>query len=140
MYKINLYSVGKNKEKWLEAAIKLYCERLKNVLKIHFIWCKDNNQLLKAVEKEKFLICLDPKGKEVTSEQFSKILFDELEVSGCLLGLVIGDFMGLPKELKSKKLISLSKLVFTHQICRLVLIEQIYRAFEIKKGSPYHFS
>ncbi len=136
---ITLYSVGKNKEQWLEEACSEYIKRLTPDAIVQTEWLRDDQQLIKATSKEKRLLCLDPLGKEFTSEQFSKYLIQELENSGARLGFVIGGPLGLPKELKEKHpLISLSKMTFTHQCTRLILLEQIYRSFEIAKGSPYH--
>lgn len=138
MYKIYLYSVGKNKESWLEKALELYQKRLSSQIKLHFIWAKNSNQLVKFLEPKKNIICLDPKGEMMTSEAFSSYLFKHLEKGGSQLHLVIGAADGLPEELKRYPLISLSKMVFTHQMTRLILSEQIYRALAIKQGSPYH--
>jgi len=140
MYKISLYSVGKNKERWLQEALDLYQTRLSNQIKLQFIWVKNSNQLLKFLENEKNIICFDPKGPLLTSEEFSKTLFKELERGGCQLALVIGEAQGLHPSLKNYPLISLSKMVFTHQMTRLIVAEQIYRALAIKQGSPYHLS
>lgn len=139
MFKIKIFSVGKTKESWLEEAFNEYLMRLKPTLQIECLWVKDTPQLIEWALKESTLICLDPEGKLFTSEKFSSFLFHELEKGGSRLSLVIGGAEGLPEELKQRgTLISLSPLTFTHQITRLVLIEQIYRACEIKKGSKYH--
>jgi len=58
MYKISLYSVGKNKERWLQEALDLYQTRLSNQIKLQFIWVKNSNQLLKFLENEKILFAL----------------------------------------------------------------------------------
>jgi 23S rRNA (pseudouridine1915-N3)-methyltransferase len=138
MYKIYLYSVGKSKESWLEDALELYQKRLSSQIKLHFIWAKNSNQLVKLLEDKKNILCLDPKGKMMTSEEFSIYLFKSLEQGGSQLHLVIGAALGLPDELKDFPQISLSKMVFTHQMTRLILTEQIYRALAIQQGSPYH--
>src|SRR5205823_3474442 len=139
MYKLKLFSVGKTREKWLDEALQEYLKRLKPIASLEFIWAKNNEQLLQLTAKEPVLVCLDPQGNLFTSEQFSGLLHDQLTKGGSKLSFVIGGADGLPSELKQKPLqISLSRLTFTHQITRLVLIEQIYRAFEIVKNSPYH--
>jgi len=113
------------------------------------------------------VICLDPTGTQHTSETFTQKLYQWLDEGGSRLSFIIGGAQGLPNELKypstysssSKKsnsnknntdnnnshkissppiMISLSSLTFTHQFARLLLIEQIYRATEIQKGSGYH--
>jgi len=91
------------------------------------------------VEKEQVFICLDPKGMKFTSELFADYLQKKFIEGGARLSIVIGGSDGLPTKLKNhKNLISFSDLTMTHQLIRLVLIEQIYRAFEIVKGSKYH--
>lgn len=140
MYKIYLYSVGKSKESWLNEALDLYQKRLSHKVSLHFKWAKNSKQLLKWLEGEHKIVCLDEKGQTYSSVQFSNFLFDTLQKYGCELHLVIGDAFGLPEELQSFPKISLSKMTFTHQMVRLILIEQIYRAWAIQEGSPYHLS
>lgn len=139
MIRIKLLSVGKTKEVWLEDAIQEYVKRLKAIIHLDFIWAKDDYQLIELAQKESILICLDPAGHEFSSEEFAAFIEQSWEKGGSRLTFVIGGAEGLPKELKnSHKLISLSRMTFTHQITRLVLVEQIYRATEILKGSQYH--
>ena len=139
MIKIKLLSVGKTKEKWLSEAIEEYSKRLSAILQIESAWAKDDRQLIEWAHKEETILCLDPAGKLFTSRDFSALLSQKWEKGGSRLAFVIGGADGLPQELRTKeKLISLSPLTFTHQITRLVLIEQIYRATEIQRGSQYH--
>lgn len=138
MVKIRIYSPGKTKESWLDEALAEYLKRLKPLAQIEFIHPKSEKQFIELALKEKRLLALDPKGRTCTSEQFADLLFDEIEKGGASLAFAIGAAEGLPKELLMKPLISLSSLTFTHQMVRVILIEQIYRAFEIKKGSGYH--
>lgn len=137
--KLKILSVGKNKEAWLEEALEEYVKRLKPFISIQFLWVKNDGQLLLSAQKESSLICLDPAGALMASEEFSQFLHHKLQEAGSHLTLVIGGPEGLPSSLKQNHpLLSLSPLTMTHQIVRLVLMEQIYRAFEIKKGSKYH--
>lgn len=139
MLKLKIFSIGKTKEKWLNEAFNEYIKRLKPFVQIDCLWAKDSPQLVEWAQKESSYLCLDPAGHTFTSEGFSQFLFQQWEREGSRLNLMIGGAEGLPPELKQKGiLISLSPLTFTHQITRLVLIEQIYRAIEIKKGSHYH--
>lgn len=140
MYKINLYSVGKNKEAWLNDALKEYQKRLQKQIQLHFQFFKTTEQMVKALQNESFIICLDPKGEELTSESFAQSLKLSLEKGGCSLAIVIGESRGLPPSLKKHPLISFSKMIFTHQLSRLIITEQIYRAVQIWNRSPYHFS
>lgn len=139
MLKLKIISVGKIKEAWLETAIQDYLKRLRPFVLIEFIWAKDDQQLVELAKKEPLAICLDPAGMLMTSEQLSSFLEQSWEKGGSRLALVIGGAEGLPAELRKHfPLLSLSPLTLTHQITRLVLIEQIYRAIEIQKGSRYH--
>jgi len=139
MIKIKIFSVGKSKEPWLETALDEYAKRLTGQMGISFVWAKNDEQLIQFTEKEGQAICLDPAGKELDSVDFSKFFQKEIESSGARLTFVIGGAEGLPKRLKKQHpLISLSRLTFTHQLTRLVLIEQLYRAFTLIQGIPYH--
>jgi len=139
MHKIKIYSIGKTKEKWLEEAIQEYTKRLKPILEIEYIWAKDDPQLIRLVEKEPLVLCLDPQGKMMTSDEFSTYLHNNLQQGGSRLALVIGGAEGLPQKFRETyPLLSLSRMTLTHQCTRLFLIEQIYRAFEIAKGTSYH--
>ncbi len=140
VYQIKIFTIGKTKEQWLEEALEEYTQRLKSVLRIEWHLVKDDAQLLRLLEKEKSFIGLDPQGELLESVPFSKQLFRLLAEGGSRLSFVIGGSDGIPPPIKAraKKLLSLSPLTFTHQLTRLVLLEQIYRAFEIEKGSAYH--
>lgn len=139
MYKLRILSIGKTKEQWLEEALDEYIKRLSKTLSIEFLWAKNNEQLIQLATKESNLICLDAGGKLMDSENFSTFILKQFEQGGSRLAIVIGGAEGLPAELKKQTgLISLSPMTFTHQIVRLILVEQIYRALEIDKGSRYH--
>lgn len=139
MYKIKIIAIGKTKEVWLETALSEYYKRLKPSAEIEFILAKDDLHLLSLAEKESLVIALDAAGTLMTSEAFSAYLMAKLELGGTRLAFIIGGAEGLPQTMKEKyPLVSLSPLTFTHQIVRLVLVEQIYRALEIARNSPYH--
>ena len=140
MYKISFFTVGKTKESYLSLALEEYQKRLQG--KIFFNWhlYKDMPALCCGLQKEGPYFCLDPHGALYNSMQFSKFLLKELEIQNSRLNFVIGDAEGIPQDIKEKArgLISLSPMTFTHQITRVVIVEQIYRALEIEKGSKYH--
>lgn len=134
-----IYSIGKNKELWLEEAFKEYLYRLRGRIQIEVVWMKNDQQLVKALKKEVNIVALDAQGQQFTSEKFALFFFERMEAAKGRLAFVIGGAEGLPLELKnSLMLISFSPMTFTHQIIRLVLIEQVYRSYEIARGSPYH--
>ena len=139
MFKLRILTIGKTKEAWLDQAIGEYVKRLKPAASFDWVLAKDDEQLVQLVQKEPSYICLDPQGKQMPSEEFSHFLMETLVKEKSRLTFVIGGAEGLPLSLKKdRQTISLSLMTFTHQLTRLVLCEQIYRAFEIAKGSQYH--
>jgi 23S rRNA (pseudouridine1915-N3)-methyltransferase len=140
MFKIKVYTIGKLKETWLEKILAEYTKRLCTSLTIEWNLAKNQSQLDMFLEKETHYICLDPKGHQLTSLAFSQFLFQNLEINGSRLSFIIGGAEGLSSKIKGKasQVISLSLLTFTHQMTRLILVEQLYRAVEIEKGTQYH--
>lgn len=149
--KVNIRIVGrKSSEPWLEEGCAMYETRLRpSNVEVETTWHKDNPALVKGVESDRqkghSVVLLDPLGTTKTSERFAEDMYEWLDRGGSRLSFVIGGAEGLPTELRypsngSSKptMISLSSLTFTHQFARLLLIEQIYRATEIRKGSGYH--
>lgn len=137
MFKVKIYTVGKARERWLQEAIAEYEMRLTAKCAVEWILAKNDADLMEKCSGEPKLIALDPKGELMSSEEWSKKLFGKL---GSRPAFVIGGPEGIPKALleKSSLKFSLSPLTFTHQMARLILLEQIYRAFEIDSGSSYH--
>lgn len=140
MFKIQIITIGKTKESWLKEALQLYMDRLKGSIAIEFIIVKDDDKLqLLLSQHDNPILYLDPVGKSTTSELFSKELFSRLEKSGGRLSIVIGGPDGFRDNMQ-RIAISLSPMTFTHQMVRLILVEQIYRAWQIKCNTPYHKS
>lgn len=140
MLKVKVLTMGKTKEKWTEEAIQEYEKRLSPSLEITWIIAKDANSLKVLCDKEKNLISLDPKGVLLTSEEWSQKMMTHFQDLGSSLTIVIGGPEGISKEIlkKSLAIYSFSLLTFTHQLTRIILVEQLYRALEIQKGSQYH--
>lgn len=139
MYKVKVVLVGKTREPWLEEGIEEYQKRLTGTMTVEWVIVKDDEQLIKAIEKEGSVLCLDSEGVEFSSEEFSDFLFKELRERGSRLVFVMGGPKGLPEALKgSRQCLSLSAMTFTHQMTRLILMEQLYRAVQIQKGTEYH--
>lgn len=140
MFKVKVITVGKCKEEWLSEALLEYEKRMQKMLKIEWVLLKNDAQLESYAQKEPDYICLDLKGKLLSSEEFSQKLLQLLEQGGSRLSILIGGAEGFSENVlsKAKFLISLSHLTFTHQLVRLILVEQIYRALEIAKGTEYH--
>jgi 23S rRNA (pseudouridine1915-N3)-methyltransferase len=139
MIRIKLLSVGKNTERGLEEAIQMYVTRLTPYAHFEFCWLKTSEALEKALLAEKQPILLDPQGTAFDSPGFCRWFFSRVERGGAKIVLAIGPREGFRDEMLEKfELVSLSKLTLTHQMARLFLVEQIFRAFEIHKGSEYH--
>jgi 23S rRNA (pseudouridine1915-N3)-methyltransferase len=139
MYRLKILTVGKTKESWLQEALADYEKRLKPYLVIEWILFKTEEQFLKEAEKETSPILLDEGGVSLDSVTFSRWFVERLTARGGRLTFLIGGADGFPSEWKKRhETLSLSPLTFTHQMARLLLVEQCYRALEIDRGSPYH--
>lgn len=138
MLKVKILTIGKSKEAWLDEALEEFYKRLRTQLQFEWVFAKDDAQLIQSCEKEGLVIAMDPLGKQLDSVEFSKYFLEKMETNGARLAFVIGGPEGLPKELRKGEMLSFSRMTFTHQIVRIVLVEQIYRALEIARGSPYH--
>ena len=135
-----IIAVGKVKKKWIQSGLKLYLNRLPG-LKITEI--KDSTQkkealsIKQALRKHELLITLNAAGKSFTSKEFASKL---QESNNQLLTFAIGGANGLSPEINSiaSWQLSLSPFTFPHELARLILLEQLYRAQTISQGGPYH--
>ncbi|HSX10856.1 MAG TPA: 23S rRNA (pseudouridine(1915)-N(3))-methyltransferase RlmH [Chlamydiales bacterium] len=136
MFKVKVLTIGRCKEEWLLVALAEYEKRLRGKLSIEWRLAKDDAELIEWASAEPSLVALDPKGELLTSEEWSRKMIR----LGLRIVFVIGGAEGLPPEITKRAQFqwSLSPLTFTHQITRLILIEQLYRAMEIEQGSRYH--
>lgn len=148
--KLTVVSVGKKHDKLLAESIKDFEKRLRSPFTFEWLFLPNSNfldekarneettRILKTLSTDDFVILLDERGKNISSPEFSKILTDNLINKN--VKIVIGGAFGVSEELRIRADLvwSLSKLVFPHQIVRLILAEQIYRAQEISKQSKYH--
>ncbi len=139
MFKIKIITQGKEKKNWLLDALEEYEKRLSKDFTFTWIFAKDDIHMSTLLDKEKSFIGLDDKGEIFNSDTFSQFLFQALEKNGSKLTFCIGGSKGIPKKIidKASKLLSLSPLTFTHQITRVILVEQIYRAYQIRNNAPY---
>ncbi|MGV3278761.1 23S rRNA (pseudouridine(1915)-N(3))-methyltransferase RlmH [Rickettsiales bacterium LUAb2] len=144
--KINLIAAGKIKNSNLIELINNYLIRLKT-FKINIIEIDDRNlsksivnQKLFAHAKPTFTIVLDETGKTLTSSEFSQLLFSATVTSHTEINFVIGGSEGIDKSYlaTSNLCLSLGKITLPHQLARLILVEQIYRAESIYFNHPYH--
>ncbi|MGV8162687.1 MAG: 23S rRNA (pseudouridine(1915)-N(3))-methyltransferase RlmH [Candidatus Nanoarchaeia archaeon] len=140
MNKIRIIAVGKIKEAYLRGGLEEFLKRLKPYIDLEIIEIKDEG---KEKESKKFLdllgnntFILDAEGKAFSSEEFSSFLKTNRDEK---ITLIIGGHDGFSDELKKKaQKISLSKMTFTHEMTRLILVEQIYRSCMIQANKPYH--
>ena len=133
--RVSIYVIGKIKKPWIEKGISQYKKRMPN-LKIHELKDFKINSL-KNIFSENIIISLTEEGKFFNSQEFSTLI---LNYNNRKVSFLIGDADGLSNDIKSSSdlLLSLSPLTFPHELARLILIEQIYRAVSISLNSPYH--
>ncbi|WP_085828987.1 23S rRNA (pseudouridine(1915)-N(3))-methyltransferase RlmH [Clostridium massiliodielmoense] len=156
---ITIICVGKLKEKYLKLAIDEYSKRLSRYCKLNFIELndektpdnasekdeliikqKEGSKILAHIKENMYVIALDINGKMVSSEELANLV-DNLGVTGkSNIALVIGGSLGLAKEVldRANYKLSFSKMTFPHQLMRVILLEQVYRAYKINTGEPYH--
>jgi 23S rRNA (pseudouridine1915-N3)-methyltransferase len=137
--KISIIAVGKIKEKYLVEGINEFLKRLKPFCKIEMIELKDEGIEKESLKIENYIAqnsyVLDATSNQFSSEEFADF-FKKQEGE---IKLIIGGPEGIKQEVKQKaKLISLSKMTFTHEITRLVLLEQIYRSYMIINNRSYY--
>lgn len=152
--KIEIILVSKDKDAWVNQACNDYLKRLTLVSDVSLILVKeepvmDDTEKTKKIEGKRIIgrlkddyvkIALDVKGVQYSSEEFALRMEKLKDVEGGKIQFIIGGPLGLSGEViaQADELISFSKMTFTHQMIRIVLLEQLYRAFEIIKGSKYH--
>lgn len=153
---IKLIFVGKTEEKYLQEGIEIYEKRLKNYINFETIVIpslkdtkslspqivkeKEGELILKQVSKYDKIILFDEKGLEFTSMDYSVFLQKHMNAGVKNLCFVVGGAFGFSDEVykKADQKVALSKMTFSHQMIRLLIVEQIYRAFTILKNEPYH--
>ena len=146
--KINLVTVGKLKEKFLVEGVNEYLKQIKIFSRVdvkEISECRtvdeEGKKLLAQVPRDSFLIVLDVAGNEFSSEELAEKI-SELTLRGVAdITFLIGGAFGLSDEVRraADLRLSLSRMTFTHQMARLIIVEQIYRAFKINRGEPYHY-
>lgn len=154
--KINLICISKTTEHYLTEGISIYEKRLQHYCKFNRVEIpdlKNAKNLSKEQQKQKeaelilskitnqdFVVLLDEKGKEFTSLQFSNEINKWMNQSISSVVFIIGGPYGFDQSIydRANQKISLSKLTFSHQMVRLFFVEQLYRAYSILKGEPYH--
>ena len=143
---IKILCVGKIKEKFFRDAIDEYTKRLSKYTKLEIIEVADNESidkekdlLLKHINEKDYIITLEIEGKELTSPELSKKI-ENIFMINSNITFIIGSSNGLHDDIKklSNFKLSFSKMTFPHQLFRIILLEQIYRAFKILNNESYH--
>lgn len=160
MIRINIICIGKIKEKYFTDAINEYAKRLSSFCKFSVIELAEERvrsnipnaaqitevieaegkEILKKINTSDYVVAMCIEGKMMSSEELSKML-DTVSVSGkSTVDFIIGGSYGLSSEVKTRAdfKLSMSRMTFPHQMARMILSEQIYRAFEISSNGKYH--
>ena len=156
---IDIVAVGKIKEKYLNEGIKEYSKRLSRYCSLNIIEVEDEKapenlstkemeqvkekegaKLLAKIPAQAYLVALAIEGKQLSSEALSEKIKDIMVDGNSHIVFVIGGSLGLSDEVLSRAnlKLSFSKMTFPHQLMRMVLLEQIYRAYRIMRNEPYH--
>lgn len=154
--KISLVTIGKTDIAWVKQGLDNYVSRIKHYIPFELIEIpelknvsslsqdqiknKEAEGLLRLIKPTDYLILLDEKGKQFRSIEFAKELQDRINFSNKNIVFVIGGAYGFSQSIynRADNKISLSNMTFSHQLVRTIFAEQLYRAFTIIKGEPYH--
>lgn len=154
--KITLLTVGKTDKDWVREGLDIYVSRLKhyipfNVIEIpelknvsaltrDQIKTREGELILKNIRPTDDVILLDERGKEYSSTELAKIIQDKLSYGNRDIVYIIGGAYGFSDQVyrRADSKLSLSRMTFSHQMVRAIFAEQIYRAFTIIRGEPYH--
>lgn len=156
--KIRIICVGKLKERFYSEAAAEFKKRLSRFCELEIVELADERvpespseadiRRVKDIEARRIeeklvndtVIALDPRGKQYSSEEFSSVIEDYMVNGKSRISFIIGGSHGLTDGIRKRSdaVVSFSKMTFSHQIFRIMLLEQIYRAFKIMNGEPYH--
>lgn len=155
--KLTILCMGKTRERFIREGIAKYSDYLKHYADLQIkelkeekiqdlkdaplIRKKEADKLFVALPQTSYLISLDERGEEFTSHEFAAFLNKIVESGIREIIFVLGGTMGLDEQVRerSRKIVALSRWTFTHEMARLVLLEQLYRAFTIITGKTYHY-
>lgn len=151
--KLHFVWIGKTKDRHCAALAAEYLDRIKRFAACEVSELKEQSagdekrviaaesvKLLSAIEKDDFVVLMDERGRNLTSPEFAEFISARQQAGVKRLAFVIGGFAGVSEEVKQRAnvQISLSRMTLTHELARVILTEQIYRAFTILAGLPYH--
>lgn len=153
---IQIIAVGKIREKYIKDGVDEFVKRIKpySSIKVHEVSAEtlkyeecdtkakeaEANKILNIINENSYVVAMEINGKQLSSENLASKI-NELSCTGYnQVTFVIGGAVGLDKKIADRAnfLMSISKMTFPHQLARLILLEQIYRAFKIIKNEPYH--
>lgn len=158
MLSVNIICVGKLKESYLRDAIDEYSKRMRTLCRLSIIELPEerssddpsaaeigrvisaeSERIMQKLGKGDYVIAMCVEGRNISSEELSEKL-EDISMRSSTVDLIIGGSWGLSDELKSRAdfKLSMGKMTFPHQLCRVMLLEQVYRAFQISKGTKYH--
>jgi 23S rRNA (pseudouridine1915-N3)-methyltransferase len=150
---LKIVSVGKKHEDWVASGIERYQKRLRGPFSIEWVLLPpsgadeprarqdESERIQKLLRATDYVILLDERGKNIDSPALASLLTTQFNASKSIV-IIIGGAYGVDESLRSRADFSwsLSALVFPHQLVRLILTEQVYRAQEIENGGGYHHS
>ena len=154
--KITLLTVGKTDKDWVRQGLDIYVSRLKHYIPFSIveipelknvsalskdqIKIKEGDLILKNLRPTDDVILLDERGKQYTSVELARIIQDKISYAGKDIVFIIGGAYGFCEDVynRANSKMSLSRMTFSHQMVRAIFAEQIYRAFTIMRGEPYH--
>jgi 23S rRNA (pseudouridine1915-N3)-methyltransferase len=151
--KLHFVWIGKTRDRHCAALVADYLERIRRFVHCDVSELKEQSgadekrmiaaegrKLISAIERDDFIALLDEKGGEFDSSQFAEFIAKRQHAGTKRLAFVIGGFAGVSDEVKQRAdlRLSLSRMTLTHELARVFLTEQVYRAFTLLAGSPYH--
>lgn len=148
---IRIIAVGKKHEPWVLEGINRYQKRLRRPFDVEWVLLphsvaegdvarqEESERLLSRIGDDEYVILLDERGRSIDSPALSRLLLAPLESSQKVTAIIGGAFgVSVAVHARANFVLSFSPLVFPHQLVRLMLVEQLYRAQEIATGGPYH--
>lgn len=140
MLTVNILCVGTLKEAFLRDAVKEYSKRISGYARLNIKETKNDRELIPNLQKKSFKIALCVEGKQLSSEELAEKIETVTSSGVSDITFVIGDSDGMGEDVKAEcdLRLSFSKMTFPHQLMRVILLEQIYRAFTIINNGKYH--
>jgi 23S rRNA (pseudouridine1915-N3)-methyltransferase len=154
--RIALLWIGKSRDRRLAALAEDYVDRARRMTRVEVVELKDRGgassareehvvldreaeAFLGALDEEDFVVLCDERGRQLRSEEFASIISQRLERSTRRMVFIVGGYLGIAPRVRERadEVVALSKMTFTHEMARVLLAEQLYRALTIVNGIPY---